>query len=63
MERRDKSAFPINGSEGNHVHGNVEDGTLRQFVVMPTIHQVSALNARGMEAACEFLANFMPDTE
>ncbi len=48
--------------EEGKLYGNAEDGTLRQFVVTPTIHQVSALNSRGMEAACEFLAHFMPDT-
>ena len=48
--------------EEGKLYGNAEDGTLRQFVVTPTIHQVSALNSKGMEAACEFLAHFMPDT-
>ena len=48
--------------EEGKLYGNAEDGTLRQFVITPTIHHVSALNAAGMEAAGEFLAQFMPDT-
>ena len=44
------------------LYGNPDDGTLRQFVITPTIHQISALNAAGMAAAGNFLAEFMPDT-
>lgn len=44
-------------------YGNAEDGTLRQFVVTPTIHQISAMNAWGIEAACSFLKTFLPQKE
>lgn len=41
-------------------YGSAGDGTLRQFIVTNTIHQVSALNARGMAAANEFLSKCLP---
>jgi hypothetical protein len=41
-------------------YGNAGDGTLRQFIVTNTIHQVSALNAKGMAAAKDFLSNCLP---
>lgn len=44
------------------LYGDAASGTLKQFVITPTIHHVSALNAAGMEATGSFLANFMPDT-
>lgn len=48
--------------EEGKLYGSAEDGTLRQFVITPTIHQVSALNSAGMAAAGNFLAQFLPDT-
>ena len=41
-------------------YGSAGDGTLRQFVVTNTIHQVSALNAKGMAAGNEFLSKCLP---
>jgi hypothetical protein len=51
--------LPENIVEGKY-YGNPQDGTLRRFIVTPTIHQVSALNAGGMSAANEFLAKCLP---
>lgn len=48
--------------EEGKMYGDASEGTLRQFVITPTIHHVSALNAAGMKAASLFLAEFMPET-
>lgn len=37
-------------------YGNAEDGSLRQYVVTNTIHQISALDVKGIAAACDFMA-------
>lgn len=49
--------------EEGKFYGSAEDGTLRQFVVTPTIHQISAMNAWGIRAACDFLKVFLPQKE
>lgn len=36
-------------------YGDVNDGSLRQYVVTNTIHQISALDFEGIKAACEFM--------
>lgn len=38
-------------------YGSVEDGTLRQYVVTNSIHQISALDVGGIAAASEFMGH------
>lgn len=46
----------------NQYYGSAEDGTLRQFVITNTIHQISALDTAGIAAAVEFLGKVFPNT-
>lgn len=38
-------------------YGSAEDNTLRQYVVTNTIHQISALDFKGIQAACDFMGH------
>lgn len=39
------------------LYGSAADNTLRQYVVTNTIHQISALDFKGIQAACDFMGH------